>query len=473
MPTTSKVKKSKTTALVPRRPGLRPRKQEVEAVEEPPEDVTFSGEEDDVVEKISAFVARALSKPYQEIVLELRQEGMGSSLPVQQWSRSDMLEQDPESIATGIFDRAVEYTEEATSGNVVRFMIWAMNGNSGKPYATHPFSVFPQNPENAFGSEDGHTPGGHMVQALRHNEIITRLAYGMIIDTQRNLREENRDLRAQGRLYAQQQVLLMQTHQQLMDRSMMRDLYMKKQLRRERHMETVVNYAMQFIPDLAARAGFVPGGTKDLEQLNEMLAQMDESQIDLFARKIPSDKPREALMRLWRSARARAQVAARDQHKKLTSGEGHLETRMETGEAARKAAAVLLPKAVETEKATQAAPEAAAISRLDSTVLFIVGELARVEDAVFTLLLGKVDEDARIEFTAARETAKKIRAEGRAGLTPEEAAAILKVKPHALGLIGVLEEATFETFLGQLDKGGHEDLRWLRGVVRAAASAGK
>ena len=258
----------------------------------------------DPAEKITTWIENVFARN-RPVEFRLRLATFGNDgTGVHEWGSDDIEGNDPATIAQNIYETASGEANE--TGGHVRFAIWACGPGETTPFMRMTFSVTAENMATPFDNEPGHTAEGQMAQAHRHVEVMMRMHVGMVTDTMRVYREQNRELSERANKALDYQFRTAELHQQLLDRQMIRDLNIKKAESMNRRKEQMLDYMMQFLPDVAAKFGLVPGGMKDLDKLMDAYGAMSDEQADFLIANIEDPEQREAAKRFRTSAKTRA-----------------------------------------------------------------------------------------------------------------------------------------------------------------------
>ena len=105
-------------------------------------------------------------------------------------------------------------------------------------------------------------------------------------------------------------------------------------------------------------------------------------------------------------------------------------------------------------------------NKLSALCMFLIGEMAKLPDTAFKLLLTQIDKESRDPIAQARNTIKKVFQEGRKELEESEGEIVFATRVHLVQILATIDDQKFEALLSKIDANGHKPLRVYRTLIR-------
>jgi hypothetical protein len=188
--------------------------------------------------------------------LELHQTGQGGDGHVKEWLAEDLADQDPDSIATDVYDTACE--DGSTATRMSRYVVMAYRPGEATHFRRHFFRVAPQDKDEPFETEEANAHG-LVSQAHRHTEAIMRLALGSMSSVVRSLQVQNEVKDDQLREHTKIQLDVIRLQGELVRRNQDVEISAKERNykieRKERISRATENLVFGYLPLLTAKLG--------------------------------------------------------------------------------------------------------------------------------------------------------------------------------------------------------------------------
>ena len=259
-------------------------------------------------ERLSMWLGeKVLPKAVHGLYFQLRQKSIDGETVAHEWNADEVEGQDPDSLATLFYSQAVD--DSQGSSGVTSYVLHAMRPSDGQSFSRCFFRLAQEDMSQGFDSEPGHLPEGHMAQAHRHAEVYARMMVGMTTNIVGHFQRQNSELAGHASKAIQLQVQVADMYQNMQDRSLMREITLKRINRKEAMKEKVLGYALQFLPDVLHRIGIVPGeastALQTADEMAEVLATLDDQQVTMAMSMLRTPKHQETFRKAYYIAKQR------------------------------------------------------------------------------------------------------------------------------------------------------------------------
>jgi hypothetical protein len=363
-------------------------------------------------ERLAAWIEDLYSSgPVARLELQQVISGGAGGAPVRDWAAELSDLGDPQGIASEIMAAAHEDTE--SSGQFSRYVVCATRPGAAAYFRRFFFSIqAPPVDQAGFASEYG--AEGLVSQAHRHVEQIMRIGLGSAAASLRSIISQNHELAGLARTAWTAQAEAARAREQLLDRSMERDLLMQRQAGAQARRDRTTKWAEALI------------GTLGLPAL---------------------------LHHVGAPPAVVAQAAAIGRE---ITGIGGVAAAAVTGTRPTPGAPVGLGDLSPAEA-----------SQLDAVCMAIAVDLAKLDDATWQIAAGMLPADACGPLRRARAVIAEAVDEDRTKLTVEEGMIILATRPHITNLMSTLDDVQFSMLLAQTSEANREPLSQFRARIRA------
>jgi hypothetical protein len=210
---------------------------------------------------------------------ELRNTGANGEACVNDWSRDELADAEPQSIAATVYEAACADAESAS--RVQRYAVCCYRPGDAVYKSRFFLRVSPADLDRTFESEEPNQ-SGITSQLMRHTEGFARLTLGAMNSVVRGLQIQNAEKDKALREHTQLQLQTLKLQQAMLDQSAERDIRLAKARRNLELQSQVIGKAMSYgegwftekFPQLAA------AGARAAPSTNVDLAPEEVSQLD-------------------------------------------------------------------------------------------------------------------------------------------------------------------------------------------------